>query len=300
VLRRVPTTHAGEVIMPAFRIGTGVIATAIAALSISSGAFATNSFDCGSGQGEGRKLLRVVALTDTGTLLCFNELAPKLARTIGYVNGLVDDTSLVGIDFRVQDGLLYGVGNAGGVYTIDTSNGYATLVNRLSVPLAGASFGVDFNPAADRLRIVSDTGQNLRHNVNAGGVTIVDGALNYTAGVTATGIAAAAYTNNDLDATTATTLFDLDASLDQIALQSPPNNGSLAPTGKLNVDAGAAAGFDIYSTLRGGITKSNQAFAALNVSGYAALYKVTLTTGDTTLVGRLKQGVVDIAVPLNQ
>jgi hypothetical protein len=32
------------------------------------------------------------------------------------------------------------------------------------------SFGVDFNPAADRLRIISDAGQNLAHNVNAGGV----------------------------------------------------------------------------------------------------------------------------------
>ena len=30
-----------------------------------------------------------------------------------------NDTALVGIDFRVQDGKLYGVGNGGGVYTID-------------------------------------------------------------------------------------------------------------------------------------------------------------------------------------
>ena len=37
----------------------------------------------------------------------------------------------------------------------------ATFVNALSVPLMGTSFGVDFNPAADRLRIVSDLGQNL-------------------------------------------------------------------------------------------------------------------------------------------
>ena len=72
--------------------------------------------------------------------------------------------------------------------------------------LSGTSFGVDFNPAADRLRIVSDTGQNLRHNVNAGGVTVTDAPLNY-AGVTASGIVGSAYTNNDLDALTATTLY---------------------------------------------------------------------------------------------
>jgi hypothetical protein len=35
----------------------------------------------------------------------------------------------IGIDFRVQDGQLYGVGNGGGVYTIDTTNAQASLVN---------------------------------------------------------------------------------------------------------------------------------------------------------------------------
>jgi Domain of unknown function (DUF4394) len=283
------------------RIGFGVIAAVISALAISANASATNSyFDCDSGKGDKRKALRVVGLTDSGTLVCFNEVAPRASRTIGYVNGLVEDTSLVGIDFRVQDGLLYGVGNAGGVYTIDTSNAYASLVNRLSVPLVGDSFGVDFNPAADRLRIVSNTGQNLRHNVNAGGVTVVDGALNYTAGVTAVGVVGAAYTNNDLDPATATSLFDLDTALDQIAIQSPPNNGSLAPTGKLNVDAAAAAGFDIYSSVRKGVAQANEGFAVITVGSQSAFYKVDVLTGGANFVGRLRHDVVDVAVPLNQ
>ena len=62
------------------------------------------------------------------------------------------DAALIGVDFRVQDGELYGVGDGGGVYRIDTASAAATLVNRLTEPLVGASFGVDFNPAADRLR----------------------------------------------------------------------------------------------------------------------------------------------------
>ena len=98
--------------------------------------------------------LDVVALTADSRLVCFNEHKPAKARLIGMVNGLQGDTRLVGIDFRVQDGLLYGVGDAGGVYTLSTVNAAATLVNRLSVPLSGTTFGVDFNPAADRLRIV--------------------------------------------------------------------------------------------------------------------------------------------------
>lgn len=123
---------------------------------------------------------------------------------------------------------------------------------------------MDFNPAANALRIVSNTGQNLRQPfaTTDGPIapTVVDGTLNYTA-ITATGVSAAAYTNNDLNADTATTLLDLDTTLEQVVLQSPANSGGLAATGKLGVDAGSDAGFDICSTVRKGNTVSNQAFA---------------------------------------
>ena len=117
--------------------------------------------------------LRVIGLTDDGRLVSFKARSPEKTRDIGSVKGLTGtDTALIGIDFRVQDGKLYGVGNGGGVYTIDPETAQATtFVNALTVPLAGTAFGVDFNPAADRLRIISDMGQNLAHNVNAGGVT---------------------------------------------------------------------------------------------------------------------------------
>ncbi len=42
--------------------------------------------------------------------------------------------------------------------------------------LSGTEFGIDFNPLADRLRVVSDTGQNLRIDVDSG-ATITDTAL---------------------------------------------------------------------------------------------------------------------------
>jgi hypothetical protein len=261
-----------------------------------------------AGSDEVYKTLQVVGLTSDQRLVCFNERKPGKARAIGYVSGLMTDTTLVGIDFRVQDGLLYGVGNAGGIYKLDTSYATATLVNRLTVALDGTSFGVDFNPAADRLRIVSNTGQNLRHNINAGGVTLADDLLDYPTtingvGPTAVGITGSAYTNNDLSAATATTLYSLDTLLDQVSIQSPPNDGTQAATGKLGVDAPLASGFDIYSKVRDGATVDVQAFASLAATdGSSAFYKVSLPTGKATLRGHFAAGtqVIGIAIPSNQ
>jgi hypothetical protein len=226
--------------------------------------------------------------------------------TLAYVQGLSGtDSALIGIDFRVQDGKLYGVGNGGGVYTIDEATAQAQFVNALTVPLMGASFGVDFNPVADRLRIISDTGQNLAHNVNAGGITVANSTLTYTAPpaapVAATGVTGAAYTNNDLNQPgTATTLFDLDTMMDQIAIQSPPGNGFLVATGKLDLDADAVSGFDIYSRLEQGVTVSNHAFGSIVVNGTPAFYRIDLTTGRASRLGALGDAVIDIAVPLTQ
>ena len=241
----------------------------------------------------------VYGLTADQRLVWFYEKEPGTLTDLGLVTGLQgSDTGLIGMDFRVQNRRLYAVGNAGGVYVLDTATAQATLVSQLTVALEGTSFGVDFNPAADRLRIVSDTGQNLRHNVNTGGVTLVDTPLNYMAGVAATGVTGAAYTNNDLAASTGTTLFDLDTALDQVVIQSPPNNGSLAATGKLSVNTGSAVGFDVQSKLRRGAAVRNRGFACLTVSGASAFYAVDLLTGTLSFAGVFSQPVVDIALPL--
>ncbi len=245
--------------------------------------------------------LSVIGLTADQRLISFPRRRPDRVTDIGAILGLqAPDTAVVGMDFRVQDGQLYGVGNGGGIYTIDTNTATATLVSQLTAGLDGTVFGVDFNPAADRLRIISDSGQNLRHNVNAGGTTTVDASLNYTAGVTATGITGAAYTNNDLDANTGTTLFDIDTALNQVALQSPPNNGSLVATGSLTVDPDTAVGFDIYTILQDGVATSNQGFASLVVSGVTGFYRVNVLTGNPSLIGNFDDAVIDVAIPLNQ
>ncbi|WP_219815442.1 DUF4394 domain-containing protein [Arthrobacter sp. B0490] len=246
--------------------------------------------------------LRVIGLADAGTkLVQFDANKPGKVRSSIGVGGLTGgDTRLIGIDYRVQDGNLYGVGNntaSAGVYLINPDTGVATQVTRLTVPLSGTTFGVDFNPAANALRVVSDSGQNLRQPfASAGAATVADGTLSYAPPAIATGVNGAAYTNNDLDPNTATTLYDLDTALDQIALQSPANAGSLAATGKLAVDATGDTGFDIYSTIRDGSTVEVMGFATINGS----LYEIALFNGKATSLGTIGVPVTDLAIPLNQ
>ncbi|MGH3751372.1 MAG: DUF4394 domain-containing protein [Pseudonocardiaceae bacterium] len=258
----------------------------------------------GSPAGDsGQPALDIVGLTDDNKLVQFSASNPS-PRETGTIRGLGGgDARLVGIDYRVQDGKLYGVGDKGGLYTVAT-NGQATSVGRLTIALQGTDFGVDFNPFANALRVVSDTGQNLRQPFTTPlPATVADTQLSYPPVPPATppapparGLTGAAYTNNDTDPNTATTLYDLDITLDQIVIQSPANAGLLAATGKLTVDAGANAGFDIYSTARG----DQMAFATLPVGGQYGLYRITLSSGKAELVGPLGRSVVDLAIPLNQ
>jgi Domain of unknown function (DUF4394) len=248
--------------------------------------------------------LEVVGLTGR-RLVCFEAERPQRVRDIGRIRGLQVDTRLVGIDFRPATGDLYGLGDAGGVYTIDLDTARARLASRATVALQGQSFGVDFNPAADRLRVVSDTGQNLRINV-VDGTTVADGSLNYTPGTPATGVVGAGYTNNDADTNTNTTLFDVDSSLDQVAIQSPPNNGSLAPTGTLSCVAkiGPNAGFDIFSDLDGtGRTMSNTGYSAFTTTSGSStvysLYTVDPLTANCAKVGDFPLDITDVAVALD-
>lgn len=285
------------------------ILVASVTLTVALGSVNTNAQGanrCGSGNFNQGQLL-IVGLTTDQRLVCFSENLRGRVVNIGTVSGLVGDTALIGIDYRVQDGELYGVGNMGGVYMLSTATAAATLVNNLTVALSGTAFGVDFNPAADRLRIISNTGQNLRHNVNPGGVTINDGTLTYTpppaAPVPAQGVTGAAYTNNDLDPSTATTLFVIDSNLDQVAIQSPANNGILVATGRLGVDAIGVTGFDIYSSRKSSATVDNKAFAVISTdAGYRQLYYVSLLTGKATWIGNFgaDNEVFKIAIPLDQ
>lgn len=280
------------------------IAAAAAVMAASTAIFLGNT----GGAAAAAPSLPAFGLVGNGTTMsAFQTNTPNQLNWVADIVGFVGcDTRLVGVDIRVQDGLLYGVGNCGGVYTIPflpTGDVMPlTKVSQLGVPLAGTTFGVDFNPAADRLRVISDTGQNLRHNLNDH-TTIADMPLTLN-GATAKGVTAAAYTNNDLNPDTVTTLVDLDTLNDQVSLQAPANNGTLNPTGRLTVNAGLDADADIFADLSGGKTISNTAFATFVPAGTtkASLYMFDILTGTATKVGDFPSiaPVTDVAVDLDR
>jgi hypothetical protein len=223
--------------------------------------------------------VNLIGLTNENALVRFTTNNPREAMRVP-VSGITG--TLLGIDVRPANGLLYGITNANNIYTIDPTSGVATLICTLTTSFDGAlQSGVDFNPQSDRLRLVAKNGQNLRVHADLG-ATATDGTLTYAAtdrnAVTKPTITAVAYTNSIPNAPITKT-FDIDANLDVLALQEPPNDGVLVTVGPLGIDFGATGGFDILTDDNG----RDHAFAA---SG-STLYAIDLATGAATTLGTI-------------
>lgn len=226
----------------------------------------------------------VYGVTSANQLVRFNTATPGTVTTVGPITGLQGGENVVGIDFRPATGELFAVGSNSRLYVVNKSTAAASFVAALSTALSGARFGVDFNPTVDRLRIVSNTGQNLRVNpVN--GAAIVDGVLNGAA----TGADAAGYTNS-FNGSTATTLYDISAATDTLYTQNPPNNGTLVTVGALGVNVVDINGFDILSADGTALAAFTTAAAPLT-----GLYTINLTTGAATSVGQIGNGLASLS-----
>jgi hypothetical protein len=231
----------------------------------------------------------VAALVGDATLAHVDTAAGKVVKTV-TVSGI--SGTVLGIDVRPADGMLYGVISDGSVVTIDPASGKATLKSKLDATLApGVAATVDFNPVADRLRIIGSDGSNLRANVDDGKVT-KDGQLKFSDADTMKGktpkVVAGAYTNS-MKGAKETALFDIDAS-GALLKQAPPNDGVLSTVGMLGM-SGEAVAFDILSDGKGG----NQAWAMAGDT----LYKVDLATGKGEVAGKIAGvtgAVRDIAI----
>ncbi len=213
----------------------------------------------------------------SNNLVIFNPLAA--GTVINKPITGIGTENILGIDFRPATSQLYALSDASKLYAINLSNGAATAIGTAGAfTLSGTSFGFDFNPTVDRIRIVSNTGQNLRANP-IDGTAIVDGTLNPGT----PSVSAAAYTNNFAGAT-ATSLFVVDNSNNTLYNQNPANSGTLISVGSLGIVPTATNGFDIGST-------SNSAYAVFTVGTTTSVYTINTTTGAATKV-------YDLSTPL--
>jgi len=232
---------------------------------------------------------RIFAVDATNNVVVFDQSSPGTISSSTAITGLQPAENVLGIDFRPATGQLFALGSTSRLYSIDIATGAATQVGTSGAfTLSGTSFGFDFNPTVDRVRVVSDAEQNLRLNPSTGTLASTDANLNPGN----PNVVGAAYANNFAGATV-TTLYDIDSASDMLNIQNPPNDGTLVAVGALGVDTSDAVGFDI--------TPDNIAFASLTVGGMPGLYSINLTTGAATLIGTIGTGaiaIVDIAIEL--
>ena len=251
---------------------------------------------------------QLVAVTAQHELIVFHAGEPRRIVERRPVTGLAAGEQIVGIDYRVARGVLYALSQAGRLYTLDVPSGALRPVGAapLAVPLQGTVFGFDFNPAADRIRVVSSTGQNLRLHPDTGAVVDGDAAMegvqpdpvlrfawsDVNTGRTAD-IAAAAYTYNAKD-DKLTTNYAIDRALGALVMQGSregatpvvsPNSGQLRTVGPLGLGPLADVSFDI----------ADVGNTALLAAGTAAeprtrLFSVDLETGRATLLGVVGDG----------
>lgn len=251
----------------------------------------------------------VYAVTEGMELIKFKSDRPGTALERRALSGLQAGDSLRGIDYRVARGVLFALADSGRLYTVDTAQARLTPVAAAAPqpwPVQGQIVGVDFNPTVDRIRVVSNSGQNLRlhpetnavvdGNPNEAGLQL-DGALHYVAGDRYAGrkpeIAGVAYTYNKKDEKI-TTNYAIDRALGALLMQGSqegttpvisPNTGQLRTVGLLGTGALSDAHFDISDV-------ANTALLAARPAGQTQtrLYLLDLASGRASEVGRVGSG----------
>ena len=225
-------------------------------------------------------------------LVQYSTSNPDKIKNNSTITGMQSEEKILGIDFRPATGELYALGSNSRLYTINFNSGIATFVAALTtmpmgsttaVPLSlsGTSFGMDFNPVVDRIRIISNTGQNLRAHPTTG-LTLVDGSINPQPA----SVNGVAYDNNDTDTTTTTELYALDISNDQLFEIDPPNNGTLIEPLSIKLNITGDGGFDIAP--KNANVTTDIGLALYEVNQVSTLFKIDVETGETKILAYYK------------
>lgn len=230
------------------------------------------------------------ALTTDGEIQTYDARELNTSNSSMPITGLASGESIISIDYRPATGQLYGLSSMSKLYIINENSGLATALctDPFNPAISGDNASIDFNPTVDRIRLVTESGQNLRLHPELGTVVATDGNIN---GGMSPRIGAVAYSNSFSGATT-TILFDIDFEQDKLYQQVPPNDGGLMEVGDLGVDFDGMGDMDISA--------DNGAALAVNSNTEdTRLYTIDLTTGKAVWVGTFMDPVVSLAIKTN-
>jgi len=254
----------------------------------------------------------IYALNSDNVLFVLTPPATTFTRLVRVTQA---DGNLIGLDFRVSDGLLYALTDTGSIYTIDLSIAYLGAVTKVSsiTPRFAGGFQslMDFNPVLSAIRVIGSNDQNFAIvNSNGGNLnaTAVQTAITYPVGDVNAGkdpnIACGSYTNNYTGATV-TIFYAIDYDLDTFVTIQPATPGGSSATGggKLQtigplvtprgvpVNVSPTTDFDIFS---------NRATGANNIIGVSGrrLFTIDLGQINPALQGGQTQNVVVRGIPI--
>ncbi len=230
-------------------------------------------------------------LTTNNEIVKYNAKSPDQVLSIEAVTGFAAGDVLMAIDFRPATGQLYGMSRNSRLYIINTETGATGGVigdDAFSPEVYGTFVGFDFDPVSDRIRLVTDLGQNLLINPTTGATAVVDGSLKPGSPF----VVGSAYTNNKAGATS-TTLYGIDLFSQKLVKQG--SNGSLTPVGSLRVSASGEVGFDIAPDKN--VVLASMSVAGSNKTYVNNLYYIDLATGEANNLGKLAKPIIGLAIP---
>ncbi len=237
------------------------------------------------------------------TLDKYSTSNPEMIISSAMITGLQAGEMILGIDFRPKTGQLYALGSNSRVYIVNPTTGVATFAFSfttaagMQVLLSGTSFGFDFNPQVDRLRIISNTGQNLRvvpdnATVGVAGTTFVDGSINPQPA----SVNGVAYDNN-IAGTPSTELYALDVTTDIMYEVNPPNAGTLVEPLTVSLKLEGDGGFDIAP--RNANVTTDIGLALYEVNKKSTLFQIDVETGETRILAKYDKDIMYTALAIS-
>ncbi|HJW30309.1 MAG TPA: DUF4394 domain-containing protein [Saprospiraceae bacterium] len=223
---------------------------------------------------------------------------PATIQTTNPITGMLrDGETMKAIDNR--RGTIYGISSESILYRIKPTGGSEPVTGTPLKPLlTGSVTAFDYNPSEDRIRIMTDGGQNLRVNPNNSLVTTVDPAI-----PPPTVFNSIAYTQPSGFVSTSI-LYEIDATNGLLWKQGKPATGIIEYVAPLQVVWYGEGGFDLTSnniawTVQYGHCP-NPKFPGTVVPGdditqdAYRLYTFNLKTGGAVSYGRLATPLIGI------